>query len=163
MRLLVIPLVFSFALADSPTTDIKVNQAGYLTDASKLAMVVPESTASEFVVRAADGSVAFSGSLSSAVEGADSGDRVRRADFSALKTPGRYFLEIPDVGRSWDFKIGPDVYSRVFRSRQDPAMRLLPELPPAKMYVDDQESYASNENAINWNAPLVFLLAGTLE
>lgn len=28
-------------------------------------------------------------------------------------------------------------------------------------YVDDQESYASNEIAINWNAPLVFLLAGT--
>ncbi|MBE3098443.1 MAG: glycoside hydrolase family 9 protein, partial [Planctomycetes bacterium] len=36
------------------------------------------------------------------------------------------------------------------------------DLPPAKMYVDDQESYASNEVAINWNAPLVFLLAGQL-
>jgi len=39
-------------------------------------------------------------------------------------------------------------------------MRRLPNLPPAKMYVDDQASYASNENAINWNAALVFLLAG---
>ncbi len=46
--------------------------------------------------------------------------------------------------------------------RQDPAMKGLPDLPPAKMYVDDQESYASNEVAINWNAPLVFLLAGQL-
>jgi len=45
-------------------------------------------------------------------------------------------------------------------SRQDPAMRKLPDgLPPAKMYLDDQESYATNEVAINWNAPLVFLLA----
>ena len=35
-------------------------------------------------------------------------------------------------------------------------------LPPAKDYVDDQASYASNEIAINWQAPLVFLLAGTL-
>jgi hypothetical protein len=26
--------------------------------------------------------------------------------------------------------------------------------------VDVQDSYASNEVAINWNAPLVFLLAG---
>jgi endoglucanase len=43
--------------------------------------------------------------------------------------------------------------------KQDPAMQKLPDLPPAKMYVDDQESYASNEVAINWNAPLVFLLA----
>jgi endoglucanase len=46
--------------------------------------------------------------------------------------------------------------------KQDPAMNRLPDLPPAKMYIDDQESYASNEVAINWNAPLVFLLAAQL-
>ncbi len=34
--------------------------------------------------------------------------------------------------------------------------------PPARRFVDEQASYASNENAINWNAPLVFLLASTL-
>ena len=45
---------------------------------------------------------------------------------------------------------------------QDPAMRKLGLLPPARMYLDEQESYASNEIAINWNAPLVFLLAGSL-
>jgi endoglucanase len=45
--------------------------------------------------------------------------------------------------------------------RQDPAMRLmLRKLPPARMYVDAQASYATNEVAINWNAPLVFVLAG---
>ena len=52
------------------------------------------------------------------------------------------------------------------RGRQDPAMRdlqkLPADLPPAKAYLDDRESYASNEVAINWNAPLVFLLAGAL-
>jgi endoglucanase len=32
---------------------------------------------------------------------------------------------------------------------------------PARWYVDDQDSYASNEIAINWNAPLVFI-AGVL-
>jgi len=30
--------------------------------------------------------------------------------------------------------------------------------PPALCYLDDVGSYASNENAINWNAPLVFVL-----
>jgi endoglucanase len=30
------------------------------------------------------------------------------------------------------------------------------------MYLDEQASYASNEVAINWNAPLVFVLAGAL-
>jgi endoglucanase len=44
--------------------------------------------------------------------------------------------------------------------RQDPAMKKLPDGPPARMYLDEQDSYASNEIAINWNAPLVFLLAG---
>ena len=47
--------------------------------------------------------------------------------------------------------------------RQDDTLRKLPPgLPPAKIYADDQASYASNEIAINWQAPLVFLLAGTL-
>ncbi len=40
-------------------------------------------------------------------------------------------------------------------------MQSLPDaLPPAKMYVDSQDSYATNENASNWNAALVFVLAG---
>ncbi len=47
--------------------------------------------------------------------------------------------------------------------KSDPAMAALPDnLPPARMYLDEQASYATNEVAINWNAPLVFLLAGTL-
>ena len=39
-------------------------------------------------------------------------------------------------------------------------MATLPDLPPAKMYLDEEASYATNETAINWNAPLVFVLAG---
>jgi endoglucanase len=47
------------------------------------------------------------------------------------------------------------------RNRDDPATRRFPsEIPPARVYIDDQESYSSNEVAINWNAPLVFVLAG---
>ena len=47
------------------------------------------------------------------------------------------------------------------RGRQDNAMRSIPaDTPPAKCYLDDQEAYSANEVAINWNAPLVFLLAG---
>lgn len=48
------------------------------------------------------------------------------------------------------------------RARQDPAMKKMENRPPMRMFLDDQESYASNEVAINWNAPLVFLLAGVL-
>ncbi len=34
-----------------------------------------------------------------------------------------------------------------------------PDTFPAKAFIDSQESYASNEVCINWNAPLVFVLA----
>ena len=47
------------------------------------------------------------------------------------------------------------------RDLRDPAMKgLAAGLPPARLYVDDQGSYASNGTAIAWNAPLAFLLAG---
>jgi len=47
--------------------------------------------------------------------------------------------------------------------RQDAVLKNLPAgLPPAKVYADDQASYSSNEVAINWQASLVFLLAGSL-
>ena len=35
----------------------------------------------------------------------------------------------------------------------------LPKGPPMKMYADNQWAYSLNEIAINWNAPVVFLLA----
>jgi endoglucanase len=48
--------------------------------------------------------------------------------------------------------------------RQDATLAALPaDLPPAKIYADQLASYASNEICINWQASLVFLLAGELE
>jgi endoglucanase len=35
----------------------------------------------------------------------------------------------------------------------------LPKTAPMRMWIDDQNAYSVNEVAINWNAPLVFLLA----
>ncbi len=42
---------------------------------------------------------------------------------------------------------------------QDPVLQahFTSSTPPALCYIDDQGSYASNEIAINWNAPLVFV------
>jgi endoglucanase len=41
----------------------------------------------------------------------------------------------------------------------DAIAKAMPRLPPMRMWVDDQRAYSLNEVAINWNAPLVFLLA----
>jgi endoglucanase len=47
--------------------------------------------------------------------------------------------------------------------RADAVLQAMPkELPPAKIYADQLASYGSNEIAINWQASLVFLLAGEL-
>jgi endoglucanase len=42
---------------------------------------------------------------------------------------------------------------------EDPVADKLPQRPPMRMWVDDAEAYSLTEVAINWNAPLVFLLA----
>jgi len=132
--------LFTFVtLADTlPTPDIKVDQVGYPIGATKFAMVVSSTPATEFVVKTAgDGSVVFQGKLSPAIQDADSGDSVQAADLSALETPGRYFIEVPGVGRSWTFTIGHSVYSRVlylamrsfYGQRCGTAVDLGPEFP----------------------------------
>lgn len=47
-------------------------------------------------------------------------------------------------------------------NRDDPTMQTVPPAPPMRMWVDDQNAYSVNEIAINWNAPLVFVLAASL-
>jgi endoglucanase len=41
----------------------------------------------------------------------------------------------------------------------DKVAESLPKLPPMRMWIDDPMAFSLNEVAINWNAPLVFLLA----
>jgi len=50
------------------------------------------------------------------------------------------------------------------KDREDQVLAALPkDLPPAKVYADEWASYASNEICINWQASLVFLLAGEMK
>jgi endoglucanase len=63
------------------------------------------------------------------------------------------------TGKAWPGLLsgGPNA------GRQDAVLAKLPkDLPPAKVYADQLASYASNEICINWQAALVFLLAGEL-
>jgi endoglucanase len=49
------------------------------------------------------------------------------------------------------------------KDREDAVLAALPkDTPPARIYADQLASYASNEICINWQASLVFLLAGEL-
>jgi endoglucanase len=138
VRLLLFWLLAPAAFATTPTTDIKVDQVGYLNQGLKMALVVSKTAATGFTVRRADdNSVAFRGKLSAPQPDADSGDTVQSADFTKLVRSGRYVIDIPGVGRSWEFSIGPDVYARAwylamrsyYGQRCGAAVDLGPEFP----------------------------------
>ncbi|MGA7416293.1 MAG: glycoside hydrolase family 9 protein [Bryobacteraceae bacterium] len=150
-------LLAATAFAASPTTDIKVDQVGYLPSAPKIGLVASGMPATDFTVRrSSDDSVVLSGKLSPPEADADSGDHVQAADFSALRDPGRYYLDVANVGRSWNFQIAPDVYARAFylamRSyygqRCGTAVDLGPEFPGYKhaaCHLDGQYHATSGE------------------
>jgi endoglucanase len=103
------------AAAAAPSTEIKVDQVGYLPDAPKVAFVVSDHAAGQFqVVRQSDGVVVLRGTLGAAAVDADSDHRVRPVDFTSLTTPGTYVLAVDGVGSSWPFVIGSDVYRRAY-------------------------------------------------
>jgi len=125
MRTVIVLLValistsFCGAAEYAASTRIKVDQVGYLPGAPKIALVSSlgrdTSIAQNFAIRlVGDSSVVFQGKLSEGVHEADTGDDVQAADFSAFKATGRYYLDVPGVGRSWSFSIDPNVYSRAY-------------------------------------------------
>jgi endoglucanase len=95
------------------STSIKLDQVGYPVDASKMALVSAPARTFQ-VKRAGDNVVALEGKLSARVTDGNSGDQLEVADFSTLRNPGTYYLEVPGVGRGWTFSIGPEVFSRTY-------------------------------------------------
>jgi len=92
---------------------IKVDQVGYPVNGPKVALV--DATAETFVLkRSSDGAVVFHGKLAPAELDSDTGDKVQAADFSSFRQPGKYYLEVPGVGRSWNFEVGTNVYQRAY-------------------------------------------------
>ncbi|HBC86395.1 MAG TPA: hypothetical protein DCZ94_05515 [Lentisphaeria bacterium] len=127
----------SFVFDDRKTVNraIKVNQAGYLEDAPQkfayLGAWIPSVGAVDYsaypefkVLKAADMSEAFSGKI--ALRAKDekkwgynggqsySGEDVYEMDFSTFKTPGKYFIYVPGLGRSWDLEIGKNAIGEAF-------------------------------------------------
>ena len=105
--------VSSVTAGETPTVQIKVDQAGYPLNAPKIAIVSALAQTFE-VKRANDNSTVLQGKLSAATADVDTGDSVETADFSSLRLTGTYYLSVPGVGRSWTFSIGPDVFSRPY-------------------------------------------------
>jgi endoglucanase len=106
--------------------NIRLNQIGYYPDARKVAVVIDDgkSAVADFlIVSLPDNKTVFRGKLSDAAEWAESGEKGRRADFSALAAPGRYKLvllgHVPYKSESHPFTIS----DRVFRDVANASMR----------------------------------------
>jgi endoglucanase len=95
--------------ASAGANGIYLNQIGFLPDSPKVATV--SARANSFLVRSLKGnSVAFRSTLSAQRLDDASGDTVRFADFSSVKTPGEYRLELDTGVRGNSFAIRKDAY-----------------------------------------------------
>ena len=95
--------------AQAQTGAIRINQVGYYPDANKIAVVVFTNATTFEVVNAVDNTVEFSGNLSSKMYWKDSGDSIKRADFSTFTKAGNYKIRIPEFGESFPFEISKTV------------------------------------------------------
>ena len=97
----------SFAASEG----VHVDQVGYLTDYSKVAMVSLPNCGDDFsVVDTATGKTVFTGKLTAPEFDASSAENIRRADFSSVKKAGTYKLVVGDQ-ESYEFEIGNNVYA----------------------------------------------------
>ncbi len=112
MRRLLLSLALTAAGAVS-AQGIALNQLGYLPGATKVAAVPPGEATAFAVIDAHTGRAVLRGRLGAAARWEPSGQDVRLADFSALKQPGRYRLQVDGQPDSPAFDVAADVYAAV--------------------------------------------------
>ena len=92
---------------------IRLNSIGFLPKQAKEISIV---TACErfSLKRASDGKVVFEGKPDGPLRNDDTKQDIYTADFSPIEEPGSYYVDIPGVGRSLEFKIANDIYNAPF-------------------------------------------------
>jgi endoglucanase len=94
-------------------TDIRLNSLGFFPAMDKSASII--AACSNFsVMRVADGTKAYSGTVSGPTNNFDTGENIYLADFSSLTESGMFYLSVDGVGRSPDFPIKNDVFDAPF-------------------------------------------------
>jgi endoglucanase len=95
--------------------DIQVDQTGYMTNETKLAMITNAAATGTFYVVSTSGpTTVFTGTLGSASTDTNSGLSIRDADFSTVTATGTYYLDVAGLGQSYHFSIGPNAFSNAF-------------------------------------------------
>jgi len=128
---------FAYGSRQTVSRAIKVNQVGYASEAGQkyaylgmwLAELGPLPLAAYigkdfYLCDEATGKTVFTGKLAKRSDLQSiskdqrqlllDGEEVLEMDFSSFKTPGKYFITVPGVGRSWEFIVGNDAVGRAF-------------------------------------------------
>ena len=98
------------SFSQSGTDRIQLNQVGFLTNSNKIAVVTGKTNSTKFYVKAHD-SIYFTGNLSEEKQSRNSSIITKVADFSSFKREGVYSISVPELGNSYSFTIGKDVFS----------------------------------------------------
>jgi endoglucanase len=92
---------------------IRLSSIGYFPYAEKKASIAASCT--EFSVMRSNGTAVFHGTVTGPIESTDTGEQVYIADFSKVTESGIYYLDMKDLGRSFDFRIAEDVYNTPYK------------------------------------------------
>ena len=99
--------------AQPATHQIRLNQIGFYPNAPKVAAVVDAPGGAFYVTTPDRADTVFTGTLGEEKTWSYSGESVRLADFSAVRTPGSYVVVVPDVGQSHPFEVAAAVHQEV--------------------------------------------------
>lgn len=89
---------------------VHLNSIGFLTEHQKTA-VIPSQCETFQVINSETGEEVFSGNTQGPEYQKDVDQQVWIADFSEVKKPGTYYVQVPGVGKSTEFEIAKDVYN----------------------------------------------------
>ncbi|MGA9778030.1 MAG: glycoside hydrolase family 9 protein [Limisphaerales bacterium] len=101
------------AAAVEVPSPIRLNTVGYPPGAQKAASIAAPCT-NFAVIRVTDGATVFQGAVTGPVSDPDTREQLYTADFSKLRQPGDYQLDVPGVGRSAPFRVEMDIYREPF-------------------------------------------------
>ncbi len=96
------------AIAQTPA--VHLNSIGFLPKHGKTA-TIPEKCESFRVIDTKSGKEVFAGKTEGPKFQKDLNQSVWIADFSKFNKPGKYYVEVPGVGKSTEFEVAEDVYN----------------------------------------------------
>lgn len=97
------------------TPGILINQLGYMTESSKIAVFKGKEIPDEFhVVDVESGKTVYTGAVEEGGYNSRLNEYNSYGDFTDLTAPGTYYIEAPILGRSYSFMIADNVYDQIF-------------------------------------------------